>query len=209
MITIVDYGVGNVQALANIYKRLDVPCALARTRAELTEARQLILPGVGAFDWAMARLQASGMREALDDLVQAQGRPILGICVGMQMMARGSAEGQLPGLGWFNAQVYRLTSQQATSRTYLPHMGWNDVEPVRSDGLLRDLGDQARFYFLHSYYFAAKDPADVLATTQYGERFACAVQRGNVFGTQFHPEKSHGWGIQLLKNFAELANVSN
>ena len=204
MISIVDYGVGNVQALANIYKRLEIPCLLAKSAADLAGASHVILPGVGAFDWAMSRLQASGMREALDDLVKVQGKPVLGICVGMQMMARGSDEGKLPGLGWFDAHVHRFDEAKFTSRTHLPHMGWNDVEPVRADGLLRDLGNDARFYFLHSYYFAPNDPADVLATTVYGERFACAVQRGNVHGAQFHPEKSHGWGIQLLKNFAGL-----
>ena len=204
MITIVDYAVGNVQALANIYKRLEIPCLLAKSVPELADASHVILPGVGAFDWAMARLQSSGMREALDDLVKVQGTPVLGICVGMQMMARGSDEGQLPGLGWFDAHVHRFDEARFISRTHLPHMGWNDVEPVRADGLLRDLGTDARFYFLHSYYFMPNDPADVLATTVYGERFACAVQRGKVFGVQFHPEKSHGWGIQLLKNFAAL-----
>jgi len=204
LITIVDYGVGNVQALANIYKRLEIPCLLARSAAELAGASHVILPGVGAFDWAMARLQVSGMRGALDDLVKVQGKPVLGICVGMQMMASGSDEGRLPGLGWFDAHVHRFDETRFTSRTHLPHMGWNDVEPVRTDGLLRELGSEARFYFLHSYYFAPNDPADVLATTVYGERFACAVQRGKVFGAQFHPEKSHGWGIQLLKNFAGL-----
>ena len=204
MITIVDYGVGNVQALANIYKRLEIPCLLARSAAELASASHVILPGVGAFDWAMTRLQDSGMREPLDTLVKGHGKPVLGICVGMQMMARGSDEGQLPGLGWFDAHVRRFDEAKFTSRTHLPHMGWNDVTPVHTDGLLRDLGSDARFYFLHSYYFAPNDPSDVLATTVYGERFACAVQRGNVFGAQFHPEKSHGWGIQLLKNFAKL-----
>jgi glutamine amidotransferase len=204
LITIVDYGVGNVQALANIYKRLEIPCLLAKSAPDLAGASHVILPGVGAFDWAMARLQASGMREALDNLVKVQRKPVLGICVGMQMMARGSDEGRLSGLGWFDAHVHRFDEAKFTSRTHLPHMGWNDVEPVRTDGLLRDLGNDARFYFLHSYYFAPNDPADVLATTVYGERFACAVQRGNVHGAQFHPEKSHGWGIQLLKNFAGL-----
>ncbi len=204
MITIVDYGVGNVQALANIYKRLEIPCMQARSAAELAGASHVILPGVGAFDWAMARLQASGMREALDELVQVQQKPALGICVGMQMMAGGSEEGQLTGLGWFDAHVRRFDESKISSRTHLPHMGWNDVEPTRTDGLLSDLGKDARFYFLHSYFFAPNDPSDVLATTVYGERFACAVKRGNVHGAQFHPEKSHGWGIQLLKNFARL-----
>jgi glutamine amidotransferase len=204
LITIVDYGVGNVQALANIYKRLEIPCVLAKTAAELAGASHVILPGVGAFDWAMERLQASGMRETLDDLVLVRRKPVLGICVGMQMMAKGSDEGQLPGLGWFDARVKRFDEAKIQSRTHLPHMGWNDVEPMRTDGLMQELGSGARFYFLHSYYFAPNDPADLLATAVYGERFACAVQRGNVYGAQFHPEKSHGWGIQLLKNFAGL-----
>jgi glutamine amidotransferase len=204
LITIVDYGVGNVQALANIYKRLEIPCKLARSAAELASASHVILPGVGAFDWAMERLQASGMRETLDDLVQVQNKPTLGICVGMQMMAKGSDEGQLPGLGWFDACVKRFDEAKIQSRTHLPHMGWNDVEPVRTDGLMTGLADGARFYFLHSYYFAPNDPADVLATSIYGGRFACVVQRSTIYGAQFHPEKSHGWGIQLLKNFAGL-----
>jgi imidazole glycerol-phosphate synthase subunit HisH len=204
VITIVDYGLGNVQAIANIYKRLEIPTRLARTADDLQDATHLILPGVGAFDWAMSRLNDSGMRSTLDDLVLQQGKPVLGICVGMQMMARASDEGQAEGLGWFDARVRLFDDAKFVGRTHLPHMGWNDVEAVRTDGLLRDLGEGARFYFLHSYYFAPNVPADVLARTDYGGRFVCAAQRGNVHGVQFHPEKSHGWGIQLLKNFAAL-----
>ncbi|MES3013530.1 MAG: imidazole glycerol phosphate synthase subunit HisH [Pseudomonadota bacterium] len=204
MITIVDYGLGNVQAIANIYKRLEIPATLARSAAELVGASHIILPGVGAFDWAMSRLNESGMRDTLDELVQRQRKPILGICVGMQMMARASDEGQAEGLGWFDARVRLFDDAKFVGRTHLPHMGWNDIEPARTDGLLRELGADARYYFLHSYYFAPNDSADVLATTVYGDRFACAVQRGNVHGVQFHPEKSHAWGIQLLKNFAGL-----
>jgi imidazole glycerol-phosphate synthase subunit HisH len=204
LITIVDYGLGNVQAIANIYKRVEIPARLAQTAAQLENATHVILPGVGAFDWAMARLNASGMRAALDDLVQRQRKPVLGICVGMQMMARRSDEGRAEGLGWFDADVKLFDETRFVDRTHLPHMGWNDVEPVSSDGLFHDLGSGARFYFLHSYYFAPNDPADALAVTDYGGRFACAVRRDNVHGVQFHPEKSHGWGIQLLKNFASL-----
>lgn len=204
MITIIDYGVGNLQALANIYNRLGIDFAMARKAEDLAGASRVILPGVGAFDWAMSRLQASGMREALDDLVLVRRRPVLGICVGMQMMAAGSDEGQLPGLGWFDARVRRFDESRFSGRTHLPHMGWNDVLPAHSDGLLKDLGTDARFYFLHSYYFAGNDPADTLATTDYSGPFTCAVRRGNVHGVQFHPEKSHGWGIQLLKNFADI-----
>lgn len=203
MITIVDYGLGNVQAIANIYRRLELPVQLAHSAAELAGATHVILPGVGAFDWAMSRLDQSGMRGMLDQLVLDSRRPVLGICVGMQMMARGSDEGHAAGLGWLDAQVRLFDDSKFSGRTHLPHMGWNDVDPVRTDSLFRDMPD-ARFYFLHSYYFEPNDPHDVLATTVYGERFACAVQRGNVYGVQFHPEKSHGWGIQLLKNFASL-----
>jgi glutamine amidotransferase len=204
VIAIVDYGLGNVQAIANIYKRLETPAALAGSSADLEAATHLILPGVGAFDWAMARLQASGMRAALDELVLERKRPVLGICVGMQMMARSSDEGSTAGLGWFDAEVKLFDDARFVGPTHLPHMGWNDVEPVRAEGLFAGLGDGARFYFLHSYYFAPNDPADLLASADYGGRFACAVQRGNVHGVQFHPEKSHGWGIRLLQNFASL-----
>jgi glutamine amidotransferase len=204
LITIVDYGLGNLQAIANVYKRLQIPVVLARGVAELANASHIILPGVGAFDWAISRLNESGMRAALDELVQGKLRPVLGICVGMQMMARSSDEGQAAGLGWLDARVRLFDHANFVGPTHLPHMGWNDVDPLRIDGLFRDFGDGARFYFLHSYYFAPNDPQDVLATTVYGGQFASAVQRGNVLGVQFHPEKSHAWGIQLLKNFAAL-----
>lgn len=204
MIAIVDYGLGNIQAFANIYKRLEVPVKLARTASDLTDATHAILPGVGAFDWAMDRLDQSGMRETLDRLALVDKRPVLGVCVGMQMMAKRSDEGQRAGLSWFDAEVRRFDETHIQGRTHLPHMGWNDVEPARSDGLFKAMGSGARFYFLHSYYFAPSDPAEILAAAVYGDRFACAVRRDNIHGVQFHPEKSHGWGIQLLKNFAEL-----
>lgn len=204
MIAIVDYGLGNVLALANIYNRLDIAATLARSADDLGGASHVILPGVGAFDWAMSRLEQSGMRAALDDLVLRQGKPVLGICVGMQMMARHSDEGQAPGLGWFEARVERFDPSRFDGPACLPHMGWNDVDPCRAHRLLGDLGDDARFYFLHSYFFAPEHEADILATTVYGDRFACAVQKDNIFGVQFHPEKSHQWGVRLLRNFAGL-----
>lgn len=204
MITIVDYGLGNIHAFANIYKNLGIPVSFAKTSSELEDASHIILPGVGAFDWAMERLDASGMRPTLDSLVLLKKKHVLGICVGMQMMARSSDEGRSAGLGWFDAKVKRFDESRIQSRTHLPHMGWNDVHPTDTNDLFQDLGDSARFYFLHSYYFAPTDPSDVLAQADYGERFACAVRRGNIYGVQFHPEKSHSWGVQLLKNFAGL-----
>jgi glutamine amidotransferase len=204
MITIVDYGLGNIQAFANIYKCLDVPVRFAKASHDLEDASHIILPGVGAFDWAMERLEASGMRITLDRLVLEDKKHVLGICVGMQMMARSSDEGNSPGLGWFDAKVKRFDKSRIQSRTHLPHMGWNDVYPTDTADLFYELDEDARFYFLHSYYFAPNDPTDVLAQTDYGDRFACAVRRGNVYGVQCHPEKSHHWGVQLLKNFAGL-----
>lgn len=204
MITIIDYGLGNIQAFANIYERLDVPVKLAKTSHDLEDASHIILPGVGAFDWAMERLDASGMRVTLDRLVRVENKYVLGICVGMQMMALSSEEGKSPGLGWFDAKVKRFDESRIQSRTHLPHMGWNDVHPLATTDLFQELGDGARFYFLHSYYFEPNDASDVLAEADYGYRFACAVRRGNVYGIQCHPEKSHKWGIQLLKNFAGL-----
>jgi imidazole glycerol-phosphate synthase subunit HisH len=203
MVTIVNYGLGNIQAVVNIYKRLNLPVAVADSTVELARAEKIILPGVGAFDWAMTKLHESGMRECLDDMVIVKKRPVLGICVGMQMMARRSDEGELPGLGWIDAEVKRFDETTFDQKTHLPHMGWNDVQP-RDTGCLFKGMPSPRFYFLHSYYFAPGNPGDVLAITDYNGSFASAVRSGNVFGSQFHPEKSHQWGIQLLKNFAEM-----
>lgn len=204
MITIVDYGLGNIQAIANIYRRLGVPVTTAQDAARLEQAQRIVLPGVGAFDWAMSRLGASGMRETLDRLVLQDKRPVIGICVGMQMLAKRSDEGSATGLGWIDATVRLFDDSRFVGPTHLPHMGWNDVAPRGADPLFAGLEQDARFYFLHSYYFEPHDPADVLATTNYGGAFCCAVRHGNVMGVQFHPEKSHQWGIRLLKNFAEL-----
>jgi glutamine amidotransferase len=204
MIAIVNYGLGNIQAIANIYKRLNIPARIAASAQEIAEAQKIILPGVGAFDWAMTRLDQSGMRGCLDDLVLAKGRPVLGICVGMQMMAKRSDEGVMEGLGWIDAEVKKFDKASFIQKTHLPQMGWNDVSPRRNGGLFRGLESNARFYFLHSYYVAPRQEGDVLAITDYNGPYASSVRSGNVFGVQFHPEKSHHWGIQLLKNFAEL-----
>lgn len=203
MITLVNYGLGNIQAFHHIYTRLNLPVAIASTSDEMRGASKLILPGVGAFDWAMERLNGSGMRSTLDELVLEQRVPVLGICVGMQMMAKSSDEGVLPGLGWLDAHVKRFDTARLPQKTLLPHMGWNDVRPAVDSPLFAGL-DAPRFYFLHSYYFAPGQPSQTLATTHYGIDFASAAGDRNIFGVQFHPEKSHGWGIQLLDNFARI-----
>jgi imidazole glycerol-phosphate synthase subunit HisH len=202
LITVVDYGLGNIQAFVDIYKRLNIPVSVAQTADALETADRVILPGVGAFDWAMARLNESGMREMLDNLVVVKRRPVLGVCVGMQMMADRSDEGALPGLGWVPGEVKRFEHDRFTTKTHLPHMGWNDVTPKTEGRLFRNV-EAPVFYFLHSYYFSARNPNSVIATTDYGGEFVSAVNIDNVFGTQFHPEKSHSWGVNLLRNFAE------
>lgn len=204
MIHIVDYGLGNIQAFVNTYKRLGVDTVRARAASDLDGASKIILPGVGAFDHAMELLAASGMRDRLDDLVLAQYVPVLGICVGMQILADSSEEGVGHGLGWVPGRVRSFAGNPASAALPMPHMGWNDVVPAPGCALFKSLEDDARFYFLHSYYFEAADSIHSLARAEYGFAFDCVVSKGNVFGVQFHPEKSHHWGAALLKNFAEL-----
>lgn len=203
MITLVNYGLGNIQAFFNIYSQLNIPVKIASTPSELYPANRIILPGVGSFDWAMQRLNKSGMREILDDLVLVKHVPVLGICVGMQMLARSSDEGRLSGLGWLNATVRRFGTTHLPQKTLLPHMGWNDAEPVRETPLFANM-NKPRFYFLHSYYFVPADEHQTIAVTQYGDSFASAVAERNIYGVQFHPEKSHRWGMQVLENFARV-----
>lgn len=204
MITIVDYGLGNITAFLNLYRRINIAARTATTAAELEGATKLILPGVGHFDHAMQRLTASGMRGALDELVLRREVPVLGICVGMQMLAHGSDEGREPGLGWIDGRVRAFSGWTPAQGLPLPHMGWNDVRPHGDSPLFRGMEQDARFYFLHSYYFDCVREDHVLAVADYGARFGCAVRAGNVYGVQFHPEKSHHFGTRLLQNFAEL-----
>lgn len=204
MIAIIDYGLGNVKAFANVYERLNIAVSIARQVDDLKEVTKVILPGVGAFDHAMTKLNRSGMREELDKLVLEKHIPVLGICVGMQMLARTSEEGVLQGLGWIDGVVKKIDSSSLKSMTKLPHMGWNTINPNLRNPLFITLNSNSRFYFLHSYYFHCDGPENVIATTNYGKEFASAVNHGNIYGVQFHPEKSHHWGIQLLKNFADI-----
>ena len=204
MIAIVNYGSGNIQAIGNVLQRLEVPFTVAATPREMQGADKVILPGVGAFDQAMNELDASGMRQALDHWVLEEKKPILGICVGMQLFAKSSEEGQAKGLGWIDADVRRFEHETFGKATQLPHMGWNTAEPAKGDPLFEGITPRNGFYFLHSYYVACHDPADQLAVTDYGTRFTSAVRRDNVYGVQFHPEKSHQNGVQLLRNFAGL-----
>lgn len=204
MITIIDYGVGNINAFVNVYKRVDVPVKIAKTAADLEGAEKLILPGVGHFDHAMNQLNNSGMREKLDDLVLNQKIPVIGICVGMQMMANNSDEGEVEGLKWIDATVKKFDETKIHQVTRLPHMGWNDVKPVKDISIFQGLEKEAIFYFLHTYYFHCNQAQDILAVSEYGGEFASAAHHDNIFGIQFHPEKSHHYGEILLHNFAKL-----
>jgi len=201
VIRIIDYGLGNIQAFLNVYKRLGIPAERAAEPAALEGARHVILPGVGAFDRAMSLFDASGFRAPVERLIAETEVRVLGICVGMQMLSEGSDEGQLPGLGWVPGRVRQIDSLKKAKGLPMPHMGWNDVE-ARGGAMLFDGLDDLRFYFLHSYYFECQNEANSLATAEYGDRFSCAVSNGHVYGVQFHPEKSHHWGQALLRNFA-------
>jgi glutamine amidotransferase len=204
MIHIVDYGLGNIQAFVTMYKRLGIETVCAKCEDDLRDVRKLILPGVGAFDHAMDLLAGSGMRQPLERLVREEKVPVLGICVGMQILACSSEEGVEAGLSWVGGRVRGFSGNPASASLPMPHMGWNDVVPATDSPLFRGLEADARFYFLHSFYFECSDTKSVSANADYGFEFACAVQNDNVFGVQFHPEKSHHWGAALLKNFAEL-----
>lgn len=203
MIGLVDYGLGNIQAFANVYRRMGIDVFTASSPIDLRHASKLILPGVGSFDWAMSCLQESGLRDALDEEVLKSKKPILGVCVGMQIMAKSSEEGVAAGLGWLDANVVKFDNSSFNDKLQLPHMGWNNVKPAASDTLFRGL-DAPQYYFLHSYFMVPERSEQTLATSYYGIEFASAVREDNVFGAQFHPEKSHEWGGKLLKNFARL-----
>lgn len=204
MITLIDYGVGNINAFVNVYKRVDVPVKIAKTKDDLVGAEKLILPGVGHFDHAMTELNNSGMRDALDQLVLEEKIPVIGICVGMQMMANHSDEGKMEGLKWIDASVRKFDESKINQITRLPHMGWNDVKPVKNISLFSGLESNAIFYFLHTYYFECNNPDDIMAVTEYGGEFTSAAHHENKYGIQFHPEKSHSYGEILLHNFAKL-----
>lgn len=204
MITIIDYGLGNIRAFVNVYERLNIKTKVAHNAGDLSDATKIILPGVGAFDYAMKQLNASGMRDELDNKVLGEKTPVIGICVGMQILANSSEEGILPGLGWIDGEVKLFDTSKIQHKTRLPHMGWNNITPLNGHELLNGLDAQSRFYFLHSYYFVCHNENEIISTTEYGISYASAVNRENIFGIQFHPEKSHSNGIQLLHNFAKL-----
>lgn len=203
MIGIIDYGVGNIKAFANIYKNFDMTFKIVKNISEFENITKLILPGVGSFDHAMISLQNSGMREKLDELVLEKKIPVIGICVGMQMLAKSSEEGTLKGLGWIDGIVKKFDKSKIKNGP-LPHMGWNNLTIEKKNIIFENLEENPRYYFLHSYYFECYNKDNVIATATYGEKFDCMINHKNIYGIQCHPEKSHHNGMQLLKNFGEL-----
>ena len=201
MITIVDYAMGNLGSISNMLKKVGAVSEITCDPARIAGAEKLILPGVGAFDAGMRNLRDSGFVPALSRRVLEDRVPVLGICLGMQLMTDGSEEGTEPGLSWVPAHALRFKPSDPALK--VPHMGWNRVQPNRPDPLLHELADDVRFYFVHSYYVSCADPSHVLLNANYGERFDAAFRCGNIWGVQFHPEKSHRFGMQLLRNFAE------
>lgn len=204
MITIIDYGSGNISAIGNIYERLNIAYKVAKIPSEIIGAEKLFLPGVGSFDETMILLEESGFKKALDLEVIINKVPIIGICVGMQVLGDSSEEGKLPGLGYIKGQVKRLDKSLLINKPFLPHMGWNTIKIKNQSSLFEEVDTEIGFYFLHSFYFECDNHSDLLATTEYGQSFASAINHENVYGIQFHPEKSHNNGVSLLKNFANI-----
>ena len=201
MIAIIDYDIGNVTAVANMLQRIGVSCRVTANHEEVEQASHIILPGNGSFDACMQNLRSSGLIPVLEHKVLERGTPILGICVGAQMLGNESAEGKERGLGWFDMQVHRFPDMPGLR---IPHMGWNQVSATRKDNLLtHQMEADARFYFVHSYYMKPANQADILLYATYGIEFAAGVCRENITGVQFHPEKSHRFGKHLLTAFAK------
>lgn len=203
MIVIVDYGMGNLGSVRNMLDRIGAPARIGSTPDELEGADKLILPGVGAFDHAIRNLQERNLIPTLNRMVLEERIPVLGICLGMQLLTNGSEEGTLPGLGWIPGEAVKFRFPDRTAPMRLPHMGWNTIIRKQSSGLLGVPDPLERFYFVHSFHVQCQDAANLLATSQYGLEFAAAIVKGHILGTQFHPEKSHRYGMGILSRFAQ------
>jgi glutamine amidotransferase len=203
MIVVVDHGMGNLGSVQNMLRKIGVESMRSADPQIIAGADKLVLAGIGAFDGAVERLAELGLVDLLNDLVLDQRVPTLGVCLGMQLMARSSEEGAQSGLGWLDADVQRFAFEPGPSLP-VPHMGWQEVAPSRPSPLFDDSGEVRRFYFSHAYHLVCHDPVDVAATATYGYEFPAAVHRGNILGTQFHPEKSHVFGFEIYRRFAGL-----
>jgi glutamine amidotransferase len=206
MIVIIDYGMGNLRSVLKTCMRLGIEATISSDPHEILVADKLILPGVGHFKQGMNNLRATGIQGILNQKVIAQKTPILGICLGFQLFSNHSEEGDADGLGWINADTKKiLFDTDVPLRFRVPHMGWNTLQQEGCSELLSEISANDIFYFVHSYHLVCKNNEDVIATTDYGIRFVSAIQKGNIFGTQFHPEKSHAAGLKILRRFSELS----
>jgi len=205
MITIIDYGAGNIKSIQNMLGKLGAESCISNTASEIKHADKLILPGVGHYDHGMKSLKNSGLIEVLNDKVQGEKVPLLGICLGAQLLGNGSEEGDESGLGWIDMEVVRFDDSKMETHLKIPHMSWNTVIPQKDSILISNsLAENSRFYFVHTYHMLPKQISDILSVTKYGYEFVSGVERNNILGVQFHPEKSHVFGMNLLKNFVDL-----
>lgn len=203
MLTIVDYGVGNLASIKNMLKKLGLEALISSSPDDIAAADKLILPGVGAFDTCAEKLQQSGLQQLLDKKVLQEGTPVLGVCVGMQLLSEGSEEGVLPGLGWIPGKVIKFRQEKLPAGFKIPHMGWTEVTSAKPSRLLENMYAEPRFYFVHSYHYDSSSKTDILLEAGYGYTFTAAVEHRNIIGVQFHPEKSHKFGMRLLENFVK------
>jgi glutamine amidotransferase len=201
MLVIVDYGMGNLRAIQNMLRKLGCEAVISSEPAEVEKASKLILPGIGAFDSGAKNLDRLGLTPVLHSKVAEQATPVLGICLGMHLLTKGSEEGTLPGLGWIDANTVKFHFDGSHDGLKLPHMGWNLINVVREGPLYGELKDRPKFYFAHSFHVVCEKQEQVLALTNYGYDFASSVGRDHIFGVQFHPEKSHRFGMTVLRNF--------
>ena len=197
-----DYGMGNLGSVQNMFKYIKVPAKISSDKKEIAKASKLLLPGVGSFASAMNKINSSGFKDILNHKVLVEKTPVLGICLGMQLLTSFSEEGNVKGLDWIKATTRRFRFEGKGIK--IPHMGWNKVHVVRETSLIKGFDDAFSFYFVHSYYVKCKDREDAMLETQYGLTFASGIHRDNIYGVQFHPEKSHKFGMKMLQNFADL-----
>jgi glutamine amidotransferase len=200
MIAIIDHGMGNLGSVQNMLRRLGAPSIRTTDPVEIAAADRIVLAGIGGFDGAMGRLESLGLVDVLNDRALQSPTPVLGVCLGMQLMAQRSDEGRAGGLGWIDAECRRFEFSPER-RLPVPHMGWESVQPTRASPLFDTATSEMRFYFSHAYHVVCRNPADIAATATYGEPFVAAVHRGNILGTQFHPEKSHVFGMDVYRRF--------
>jgi imidazole glycerol-phosphate synthase subunit HisH len=202
MITVIDYGMGNLGSIRNMFKRIKVESEITGEVGKIAAAEKILLPGVGAFDAAMQKIKDAGLLDVLNKKALEEKVPTLGICLGMQLLTHSSEEGKLPGLGWIDARTVKFNFSNNSLK--IPHMGWNTVNIKKESPLIEKLPEEPRFYFVHSYYISCNNNSDVLTTTHYGIDFHSIIQHENIYGAQFHPEKSHKFGMKLLENFARI-----